>query len=63
MVIVTKKSFDVRGKKKNVSDKESSDSKVQGEVKVLGLCLSEGLVIFRFVPLRLQPGNHYPAVF
>lgn len=50
-------------KKKNVSDKESSDSKVQGEVKVLGLCLSEGLVIFRFVPLRLQPGNHYPAVF
>lgn len=60
MVIETKKSFDVRGK--SVSDKERPDS-VQGEVKVLGLCLSEGLVIFRFVRLRLQPGNHYPAVF
>lgn len=41
--------------------RQRSDCELKGEFKAVGLCLSEGLGIFRFVPLFLQPGNHYPA--
>lgn len=63
VIVCRRELYKLRGKNKSfcTTEIERPDCELKEEFKAVGLCLSEGLVIFRFVPLDIQPGNHHPA--